>query len=38
MNAKQKGNRFERQVAKQINKKFDNANVQKNSIKWWYEF
>jgi Holliday junction resolvase len=31
MNAKQKGNRFERQVAKQINKKF-NTNVRRTPL------
>lgn len=32
MNAKQKGNRFERQVAKQINKKFENANCRRTPL------
>tara|TARA_Y100001972_G_C7640407_1_gene321698 strand:- start:1367 stop:1717 length:351 start_codon:yes stop_codon:yes gene_type:complete len=32
MNAKQKGNRFERQVAKQINNKFENANCRRTPL------
>ena len=37
MNANQKGKRFERDVAKQLNKKF-NTNVRRTPHEWWHEY
>jgi Holliday junction resolvase len=38
LNAKQKGNRFERQISKIINKKFENANCRRTPLSGGMDF